>query len=63
MVKIILGFLGYSKIPVEAVQLSIINEDAWAVMVKNYPNSTEINQLYKGAKTLTRFLKSGKLLN
>ena len=63
MIKAILGFLGYSKIPIEAVQLSMINEHAWSVMVEKYPDAPETRKLYEGAKAMTEFLRSGKVLN
>ena len=62
MIRTILGFLGYSKIPTAAVQLSMVNEHAWSVMVEKYPESEEVEKLYEGAKTLTEFLRSGRRL-
>ena len=62
MIRTILGFLGYSKIPIEAVQLSMVNEQAWNTMKKYYPESETVERLYEGAKTLTGFLRSGRRL-
>ena len=62
MIRTILGFLGYSKIPTAAVQLSMINERAWSVMVEKHPESEEVKKLYEVAKAITEFLRSGRRL-
>ena len=63
MIKYILNFFGYIKIPVEVVQLSIEQEVFFERIIEYIPETKEIFELHlKGQKTLTQFLKSGRLL-
>lgn len=71
MIRTTLAFFGYVKIPVEAVQLSISLE-CLTESLKEYAeknprsikgdNHDEIKRYHVAAKTLTKFLRSGKLL-
>jgi len=63
MIQIVLGFFGYIKIPREAVQLSIAQEVFFEVLLKQEPDGKDIIERYlRGQKTLTQFLRSGRLL-
>lgn len=65
MIRFILGWFGYVKIPLAVVQLSIEQELFFRTMLKNKSHPTEKKDLLrylKGQKTLTAFLRSGKLL-
>jgi len=64
--KTILAFFGYIKIPLAAVQLSIMQERFLEKMIEH--ESSEIGKQYLqkflvGQQVLTKFLRSGKLLN
>ena len=67
MIKTILGFFGYCKIPVEAIQLSMVVEGFLVELKKlTYEspilsNSIQLN--IEAQNTLTTFLRSGKILN
>ena len=60
MIQTILAFFGYVKIPKEVVLLSMKLEDGYYNISKEIPGFTP---LYNGAKTMTAFLRSGKLLD
>jgi len=69
MIRTILGFFGYSKIPLEAVRLSILSESLIAALLKEAMKKSEKQQTIdfvktalNGQKALTEFLRSGKLL-
>ena len=65
MIKKILGFFGYVKIPLKAVKLSVQQELVFETMIEC--ESSEkckeyLARFLKGQRTLTAFLRSGKLL-
>jgi len=65
MIQTILSYFGYSKIPLAAVQLSMMQEGFFEKMLEH--ETSEIGRGYlskylEGQKTLTGFLRSGKLL-
>ncbi len=62
MIQTILAFFGYTRIPKEAIELSILVEEGYRRMSKKLPNS-EFTKLYESAKAITWFLRSGRLLN
>lgn len=65
MIKFILGVLGYSKIPLEVVQLSIAQEAFIQKMLEHEQSEKGKDYLEKhleGQKTLTSFLRSGRKL-
>jgi hypothetical protein len=63
--QFVLGFFGYVKIPVSVVQLSMKQENMWKQIVDNVTTveNKEIFGLHlKAQRTLTNFLRSGRLL-
>ena len=65
MIQTILGFFGYTKIPLAAVQLSLMQEGFLQKMLEHETSDKGREYLAKflcGQKTLTSFLRSGKLL-
>ena len=62
MIHTILAFFGYVKIPKEAVQLSMKVEDGYHTILGWFPENKEVILLHKSAKTITEFLRSGRLL-
>ena len=63
MIKTVLGFFGYCKIPVEAIQLSMMVEGFLIELRKHIykpPLSDRITENIKAQRALTMFLKSGK---
>lgn len=66
MVGKILMFFGYVKIPLAAVQLSIMQEQALITMIAAFQKcgveSETLPEYLKAQKTLTAFLRSGRLL-
>ena len=75
MIQTILGFCGYVKIPTAVVQLSLLQEDNIKIIreliKKNTSNHTDedvirntfLDEVLEGQKSLTQFLRSGRLLN
>jgi len=63
MMQTILAFFGYAKIPTEAVRLSMLIEDNYRGITERLPDNEIYALLYESSKTLTDFLRSGKLLN
>ena len=61
VIQTILAFCGYTRIPKEAVQLSMLVEEGYRRLSKKLPNS-EFSKLHESAKTITWFLRSGRLL-
>lgn len=59
--RTLLAFFGYMKVPKEAIQLSMLVEEGYRRISKKLPNS-EFSKLYESAKTITKFLRSGRLL-
>lgn len=65
MIQTILGFCGYVKIPIEAVQLSIAQEEFLSRCAKletDAKGKEYFEGHLKGQKMLTGFLRSGRLL-
>ena len=63
--KLILAFFGYTKIPLELIQLSITNELIFEIMVESSEMEEikdKLEQALEGQKTLTKFLRSGRKL-
>lgn len=66
MVRFILGWFGYVKIPLAVVRLSMEQEVFLRTMLECSPYPVEKKYLFKyleGQKVLTLFLRSGKLLS
>lgn len=62
MIKLLLSFFGYIKVPVEAVQLSMQQELFFEKMIRMRPEAKDAWEFYlKAQKTLTSFLRSGRL--
>ena len=67
MLRTILAFFGYTKIPKAAVELSMLLEDDFRMMeemiVLIKPEFTgHLENRLEGMRTLTNFLRSGRLL-
>ena len=67
MLKTILAFFGYVKVPKEAIQMSILIESHFKLLSEiighTEPELAErLKNLHKVAETLTDFLRSGRLL-
>ena len=62
MIQTILAFFGYTKIPIEAVQLSMLVESEHRRVAEKLPDNEYAQRIYKAAKTITEFLRSGRLL-
>jgi len=69
MIRTILGFFGYCKIPKAAVMLSMSSEDILEALLKqcnegkaNSRTTVLVRLALDGQKALTQFLRSGKLL-
>jgi len=69
MIQTILGFLGYCKIPKEAIQLSMASENIIGMLFKQAIEKScgqetidYVEIALNGQKTLTEFLRTGKLL-
>ena len=60
--RTILAFFGYVKVPKEVVLLSMLIEESYCRASKKVPDSESLATLYKSAKTITKFLRSGRLL-
>lgn len=63
MIRTLLGFLGYMRVPKEAVQLSILVEDCLKQISRDQPDESDLCRAYRASKILTWFLRSGRLLN
>lgn len=63
MIQTILAFFGYVKVPLEAVQLSMLVEEGYRRIIEKLPNHDEFSKLHESAKTITDFLRSGKILS
>ena len=61
MIQTILAFFGYTKIPKEVIQLSMLVEEGYRKISEKLPNS-EFTKLHESAKKITWFLRSGKKL-
>jgi len=69
MIRTILGFFGYCKIPLAVIQLSIFSEDLISSLLKNAIENDanqetidHVTMVFDGQKAVTEFLRSGKLL-
>jgi len=62
MIKIIMAFFGYVKIPLEAVQLSVEVEHRMQVLVNEFPESRHLADMLEGIKPLTEYLRSCRRL-
>jgi len=66
MIQTILAFCGYTKIPLEAVRLSIAQElylEGLIIREKNSKELVVMKRFLEGQKILTGFLRSGRLLS
>jgi len=72
MIQTILAFFGYTKIPKEAIQISILLENDFKDLIllfegqsnpkfKQFAEHLKVRE--KALKTMTSFLRSGKLLH
>lgn len=66
MIRTILAFFGYVKVPKEVVELAMLIENGYKIMLKVFEsekvNSIDAKKLHEASKTLTKFLRSGRLL-
>lgn len=65
MLTVILGFFGYVKIPLDAVRLSIANEEflkSCAVKEDDPTKRAYFNMYALGQSKLTEFLRAGRKL-
>ena len=62
MLRTILAFFGYVKIPKEAILLSMRMELGYKILYKETPGE-QSKILYDSAKAMTGFLRSGRLLS
>ena len=65
MIKYLLGYFGYVKIPKAAVQLSFKVESDLKILLEHLtsPSSVElIIPMYNASHTLTEFLRSGRFI-
>lgn len=64
--RFILGFFGYCKIPIDAIQLSIQQEDFLKDLQKMYKDKQHGDELFQHhlsiQRAITGFLRSGRLL-
>lgn len=60
--RFILGWFGYIKVPKEAVELAMKVQQANKIVSDLMPASANAAQLYEMSKTITEFLRSGRLL-
>lgn len=70
MIRTILSFFGYVKVPKEAVLLSIEVEDFIKGIAESYDNKTigqDVKEslwfMHRMANTLTHYLRSGRLIS
>lgn len=65
MIRFLLGWFGYTKVPKEAIELSMKQEDFFKkfMAVQETETGRNLLEMYlKGQQTLTSFLRSGRLL-
>jgi hypothetical protein len=60
MIRTILAFFGYVKVPKEAILLSMKIEETYRQLSKKLP---AFITLYEAARSVTAFLRSGRLLS
>jgi hypothetical protein len=62
----IMSYFGYVKIPLEAIQLSMAQEDAFKKIVeaieKNGHKAVAYRKVLEAQRAMTRFLRSGRLV-
>jgi len=63
MLRTILAFCGYVKIPKEAILLSMRVELGYKILCSKMPECENSRILYKSARAITEFLRSGRLLS
>jgi len=63
MIRILLAFFGYVKVPTEAVRLSMLLEHFFKRISEYQPEDERKKLLYEASHSLTEFLRSGKLLD
>jgi len=63
MIRTPLAFFGYVKVPKEAVEISMIIQEAQRRLLKKIPDSESAKTLYELSKTITNFLRSGRLVS
>jgi len=63
MIRTILAFCGYVKVPREAIRLSMEIEEGYKRLHNLVPENESAALLYKGSKTMTAFLRSGRLIS
>ena len=63
MMRFILALFGYVKVPKAAVQISMEIEESYRRISKTFPEIENFKMLYKGSKTMTDFLRSGRLIS
>lgn len=63
MIRTILAFFGYVKVPKEAVVLAMDLEEGYKRLSTKFPQNVFLKQLYETAKTITGWLRSGRLLS
>ena len=63
MIRTILAFFGYMKVPVEAVQLSELVTSFIREAEKKSGQAEKLLPYFEASKTITKFLRSGRLLS
>ena len=61
-IQIFLGICGYAKIPKETITIAINLELGYEKLTRKFPDLTSFKQLHEEAGILTKFLRSGHLL-
>lgn len=66
-VHLFLAYFGYVKIPLEAVQLSMRQEEAFRILINALDETghdcPNYRKALEGQKTLTAFLRSGRAIS
>lgn len=62
-IRLLLAFFGYVKIPYEAVLLAMELERWHEALHKRVPNNEAFKQLHDASKTITHFLRSGRIIS
>jgi len=63
VINFIFGWFGYTKIPIEVIRLSMELEHGYKFLFGRFPAAQQFAELHRGAKELTRFLRSGRRLD
>lgn len=56
------AFFGYVRIPLEAVRLAMLLEDGYRRLAELCPKSEYCREAHEAARALTKFLRTGRML-